>query len=57
MQLYLVYYPSFRDGAADELWGIYDSRELALKAIDESWYSKEDKKNFYIDVAKLNTRI
>ena len=57
MELYLIYYPSFRDGAADELWGIYDSRDLALKAIDESRFSKEEKNKYYFEVANLNTGI
>lgn len=56
MQLYLIYYPSFRDAAADDLLGIYETEELALKAINESWYSETDKKNIYIVTHVLNTR-
>lgn len=57
MQLFLVYFPAYKDASPDYLFGIYEAEDLALKAIEESNYSNEDKRLFYIDIAFLNSRI
>lgn len=54
MKIYLVYFTNDKYGEPDDLLGIFASMELAKKAIERSWYSREAKKEVYVDSFDVN---
>lgn len=57
MKVYLLTYPSFKDGAPDEILGVYDSEEKARQAITESLLDADDKRLCDVYPVNMNERI
>ena len=54
-KIYLVYVETFKDACPDDLLGVFESRELAQEAINNSYYSDYDKRTLlYIDEKRIN---
>ena len=57
MKVYLLTFPSFKDGAPDEIIGVYDNEDKARKAIAESLFNDEDKRLCDVYPVNMNERI